>query len=53
MVAAGAMYMTVLEFLRGCRANLDHLDVEVQGLIGERMIAVQRHHVADHRRYGK
>ena len=53
MMAAGAMYMTVLEFLCGCRANLDHLDVEMQGLIGEWMIAIQRDHIADHCRYGK
>src|ERR1700688_4668010 len=43
--------MTVLEFF-GCRvAHAHDLHVEMQGFVGERMIAVERHHVADDRSY--
>jgi hypothetical protein len=49
MMAAGAVHVSVLELLGSCIAYLDHLDVEMQRLIGERMIAVEGDHVAHDR----
>src|SRR5271156_229485 len=54
MMAAGAVHVAVLELLGSRTAHLDHFDVEMQRLIGERMIAVEGDHIAHdrgHREY--
>src|SRR5258705_13625512 len=46
MVVAGAVHVPVRELcLRGC-THLGNLDLEVQALAGERMIAIEGHQVA-------
>src|ERR1700688_2043661 len=46
-MAAGAVYVAVLQFLGRSLANADDLYIEVQGLVRQRMVAVERDHVAD------
>jgi len=53
MMAAGAVHVAVLQFFGGRLADTDDLNVEMQGLVGERMIAVGRDHVADDRGNGE
>src|SRR5271155_3661665 len=48
-MSAGAVDMTMLELFRGRVPHADYFDIEVQSLIRERMIAVQRYHVAGNR----
>ena len=45
MVSVGPVYVTVREFLGGRGAHLAHLDVKVQVLAGQGMIAIERHQV--------
>jgi len=47
MVAAGAVHVPVRELGVGGCAHLGNLDLEVEALTGERMIAIEGHHVAD------
>ncbi len=44
VVAAGAMHVAVFEFIRSSLAHAHHLHVEMQGLVGQRVVAIQRHH---------
>ena len=46
VMSADAVDMAMLQFFRRGFADADHLDIKMQGLIGERMIAVEGHHVA-------
>jgi hypothetical protein len=48
IVTAGAVHVTVRELLGGRVANVDDLDLEVQRLTGERMVAVDLRIVALH-----
>jgi len=48
MMPAGAMHMAVLQLFRRRFAHAHDLHVKMQGLVSERMIAVERHHVAHH-----
>jgi hypothetical protein len=41
VVAAGLVHVTVLEFLGGRGADVGDLDLEVQVLPGERMVAIE------------
>lgn len=40
MVAVRTVHVAVLDFLGGRRPHLRHLDLEVQGLAGQRMVCV-------------
>src|SRR6185437_6254687 len=51
IVAAGAVHVPVRELLGRGGAHLGHFDLEVEVPAGERVIAVQRDHVAGHLRH--
>src|SRR5580698_8291696 len=49
-MSADTVDVAVLQLLGGRGPDADYLDIEVQCLVGQGMVAVERHHVADHRR---
>src|ERR1700751_540691 len=51
MVAAGPVHVSVRELLLGSGAHFGDLDLEVEGLAGKRMIAIEGHEVAAHLGY--
>ena len=46
-MTTGAMHVAMLEFFRGRLAHPDDFDIEMQGLVRQRVVAVRDHHVAD------
>src|SRR6516165_2382132 len=52
MVAAGPVHVPVRELFLGGRAHRGHLDLEVEALAGERVIAIECHEVATEVRDG-
>src|SRR5215469_9465537 len=50
MVTAGPVHVTVRELFLGRRSHRSHLDLEVEVLAGERVIAIECHEVAIHPR---
>jgi len=48
VMPARAVNVSVLELLFRRGADADHFYIEVQRLVGKRMVAVKRHHIAHH-----
>lgn len=46
VMIAGSVHVAVLELFLCCRPDIGDLDIEIQVLAGERMVAVESHHVA-------
>src|ERR1700677_609491 len=53
MMPTGAVNVSMLQLFGRSGADTDDLDIEVQRVVGERVVAVERHHVAHHGRYGE